>query len=116
VLSGKAEREVAAVEQLAKEWPDFPEMTSAIHEYEARQTDEAKFVYALDKLMPILLNYLNQGRSWQHHGVTFEKFVAEKEAKVPISPEIYAYYKELLAILQEHLDFFANEKQLAPKS
>jgi putative hydrolase of HD superfamily len=116
VLSGKAEREAAAVEQLAKEWPDFPEITSAIHEYEARQTDEAKFIYALDKLMPILLNYLNQGRSWQHHGVTFEKFVAEKEAKIPISPEIYAYYKELLAILQEHLDFFANEEQPAPKS
>ncbi len=103
----KADREADAVKQLAKEWPDFPDMHAAIHEYETRQTAEAKFVYALDKLMPILLNYLNQGKVWRHHGVTFEEFVVEKESKIPLSPEVDTYYRQLLTLLQNHPEFFA---------
>ena len=108
VLDGKAAREAVAIEKLAEEWPDFPEMHTTIREYEARQTEEAKFVYALDKFIPILLNYLNQGRTWQYEGITFEKFLAEKEAKIPVSPEIDHYYRELLEILRDHLEFFAH--------
>jgi putative hydrolase of HD superfamily len=75
VQQGKAGREHIAINKLADEWPDFPEMHSAIEEYEARQSNEAKFTYALDKLMPIVLNYLNQGRAWQHEGITFERLL-----------------------------------------
>jgi putative hydrolases of HD superfamily len=109
VLHGKAERETAAIKQLATDWADFPEMLQAIMGYEGRQTEEAKFVYALDKLMPILLNYLTEGRSWKEHGVAFKRFVEEKEAKIPISPEVYEYYKEIVAMLEAHPDFFAPE-------
>ncbi|MCB0081064.1 MAG: HD domain-containing protein [Caldilineaceae bacterium] len=38
-------------------------------EYEARQTPEAQFAYALDRLMPLLQNYHNQGSTWQENGV-----------------------------------------------
>ncbi len=106
VLQGKAERERAAIDKLVEEWPDFPELATAIHEYEARQSNEAKFVYALDKLMPVVLNYLNQGRTWQHEGITFERLVAEKEAKIRLSPEAFPYYQQLIATLQVRPDFF----------
>ncbi len=56
MLASKAEREAQAVAQLAREWADFPELVEAIRAYEARDSEEAKFVYALDKVMPIILN------------------------------------------------------------
>lgn len=61
-IDQKKVREEAAVEKLWADWPDFPELIEAIEDYEERNTEEAKFVYALDKLLPALLNYLNEGR------------------------------------------------------
>lgn len=39
-------------------------------EFESAQTADAKFAKALDRIIPMLLNYYNQGQSWQEHGVT----------------------------------------------
>jgi len=113
-LASKHEREAAAIEQLRSEWQDFTDLAAAIDEYESRESAEAKFVYALDKIMVITVNMLNGGKNWHQHGVTFEKFVAEKEKKVPISPDVYAYYKQLYAILVEQPHLFASEKTEHP--
>lgn len=107
ILSTKADREAAAVQKLAADWADFPDMVHDIRSYEARESAEAKFVYALDKVMPAILNYLNEGDIWRRYHITIDQFIAEKEAKVPVSPEVYAYYTELLAILRKHPEFFA---------
>ena len=110
IIASKAEREAAAVKQLKQEWRDFPGLLTAIDEYEHRQSAEAKFVYALDKIMVITLNMLSNGKTWHKHGVTFEQFVAEKEKKVPTSPEIYAYYKQLYDLLLTQPHLFARPK------
>ncbi|MGD8233027.1 HD domain-containing protein [Vibrio sp. TRT 1302] len=39
-------------------------------EFESATTADAKFAKALDRIIPMLLNYHNQGQSWQEHGVT----------------------------------------------
>ena len=39
-------------------------------EFEARQTPEARFAAALDRLQPLLLNFHTHGRAWRQHGVT----------------------------------------------
>lgn len=105
-------REEAAQKQLAEEWPDFPELHEAIEEYESRSSEEAKFVYALDKLMPSMINYLDDGYFWKKHGITLDMFKHEKETKMPVSPEIYPYYHELLALLEEDIDrFFPAEEK-----
>jgi putative hydrolases of HD superfamily len=108
-VAGKADREAAAINKLAADWPDFPDMIKAIRDYEARRTNEAKFVYALDKLMPIILNYLNQGRTWRHDSITLENVKAYKDAKIAKSPEVYVYYEQLLDILRGHPEFFARQ-------
>ncbi len=113
-LNSKHEREAAAVKRLKQEWADFPDLFDAIDEYEHRESAEAKFVYALDKIMVITLNILNGGKTWLEHGVTFAQFVAEKEKKVPISPEVYAYYRQLHNLLLTQPQLFApakNEQQ-----
>jgi len=107
-LASKHQREQQAVKLLAKDWPDFTDLHDAIKEYEARQSDEAKFVYALDKLMPTFLNVMSKGYFWLKHSITYERFREEKAAKVAISPEINNYYEQLLKLLQEHPEYFAR--------
>src|SRR5436190_1301592 len=46
--------EVLAAKKLKKQWPSFKSMHDLIEEYEALISPEAKFVYAMDKLIPIL--------------------------------------------------------------
>ncbi len=38
-------------------------------EFEARQTPEARFAAAVDRLQPLLHNYLTEGKAWREHGV-----------------------------------------------
>ena len=109
-LATKKAREAAGTAQLKQEWADFPELGDAIDEYEQRETAEAKFVYALDKIMVITLNMLSGGKAWLEHDVTFEHFEAEKEKKVPVSPDIYAYYQQLHDLLIAQPQLFAPTK------
>lgn len=109
-LSEKADREAAAIKKLEQDWQDFPELLHAIHEYEQRDTNEAKFIYALDKLQPALMGYLNDGRGWRKNGVTFTRFLAEKEKKITaISDEINEYYLQLRTILEQEPNLFAEK-------
>lgn len=109
-LGTKAAREAAGTAQLKQEWTDFPDLSEAIEEYEQRASAEAKFVYALDKIMVITLNILSEGKAWREHGVTFEDFETEKEKKVPVSPDIYEYYKKLHTLVIEQSHLFAPSK------
>jgi putative hydrolase of HD superfamily len=100
------ERESQALTRLEGEWVDFPGLIGCIKEYETLVSEEAKFVYALDKLQPAIMDYLNEGRIWHKLNITFAKFIAEKEKKIPVSPEVYEYYQQLREILEENLHLF----------
>jgi putative hydrolase of HD superfamily len=99
ILATKESREKAALARLKSEWADFKAMTHLIEEYEHRRTPEAKFVYALDKIMPIMQIYINEGKTWQEEGITVAKLHHYKENKIALSPEIQPYYDQLRAIL-----------------
>jgi putative hydrolases of HD superfamily len=99
-------REQRALVKIKKQWADFPDLTDAITEYEESESEEAKFVYALDKLQPSIMDYTNEGRNWRKLGITFDKFIEEKEKKIPRSPEITEYYHELRNILEKKLHLF----------
>ncbi|KAM3114910.1 HD domain-containing protein [Phormidesmis sp. 146-33] len=42
-------------------------------EFEAKQTSDAQFAAALDRIQPVLHNYYTQGGTWKKAGVTIEK-------------------------------------------
>lgn len=95
-LASKADREKAAYLRLAAEWPDFDTMAEYILAYEEMADEEAKFVYALDKLLPILLvNLYEKHAYWAKYKITFEQF-AEKKKQMLASKYIAPYYNELL--------------------
>ncbi|AUJ35530.1 TPA: HD domain-containing protein [Vibrio vulnificus] len=68
----QAEKELAAARRLFGMLPadQGEELFQLWLEFEAAQTADAKFGKALDRIIPMLLNYHNQGQSWQEHGVT----------------------------------------------
>lgn len=69
------EKELIAAERLFGMLPSDQgdELFSLWKEFEAAQSDDAKYAKALDRLIPMLLNYHNDGQSWKEHGVTREQ-------------------------------------------
>ncbi len=69
------EKELAAAKRLFGMLPE--EQGRALLElwleFEAAESADAKFAKALDRLIPMLLNYHNDGQSWQEHGVSREQ-------------------------------------------
>ncbi|TMV51950.1 HD domain-containing protein [Paenibacillus mesophilus] len=74
-LEGKYEREQAAANRLFGLLPEDQraEFMELWEEFEARETNEAKFAAAMDRLQPVLLNCENEGQSWKEHGITSEQ-------------------------------------------
>ncbi|MDW2125588.1 HD domain-containing protein [Vibrio sp. 2033] len=71
----QAKKEIRAAERLFGMLPSDQEqeLLALWHEFEAAQTDDAKYAKALDRLIPMLLNYHNNGQSWKEHGVSSEQ-------------------------------------------
>jgi putative hydrolase of HD superfamily len=70
----KAEREQQAAKRLFGLLPadQAAELHQLWQEFEARQTPEARFANAIDRVMPLLLNYETRGKSWQENGIRNE--------------------------------------------
>ncbi len=65
-------------------------------EFEARQTPEARYAAALDRLQPFLHNYYTQGKTWQEHGITSKQVVAHTRSIADGSPALWQYVGELI--------------------
>ncbi len=58
-------------------------------EFEARETREAVFAYAVDRLLPVLQNLHNHGQSWRENGITLDQVVAVNAAIGLACPEVW---------------------------
>jgi putative hydrolase of HD superfamily len=108
--AGQAAKEQAAAERIFGLLPDDQrdELRSLWDEFEARQTSEARFAKAVDRLGPILHNYCTQGRAWQEHGVT-RRLAAETNRHIADgSPELWAFVERLFEDA-ERRGYFAAE-------
>ena len=67
----KVERELRAAARLFGLLPDdqAAEFRALWEEFEDQATAESRFANALDRLMPLLHNYLNDGHVWREHHV-----------------------------------------------
>lgn len=103
-----AEKE--ALTELQKRWPDFKDMTTMIEKYEEQKLPEAIFVKSLDKIAPLLLQILSEGKTWKYHNMSRRDIIKHKEEKTKNSPEIQAIWTELKKIVLEHDEYFNNGK------
>ena len=106
----RSKNELRAAKKIEKQWPTFTSYKDMVQEYEARQTPEAKFIYALDKLLPILNIYLYKGRSWHIMGISLEEMKRVKVGKVDVSPEIAEYYRQFLKLVEQKPKLFGSKQ------
>ena len=94
----KAEKERAAAERIFGLLP--AEQADALRarweEFETRQTPEAKFAAALDRLQPLLLNFHTQGHAWRKHQVRRSQVMAVNASIAEGAPELWEFARGLI--------------------
>lgn len=98
---GRVEREKVAADRLFGLLPGAqgPELRSLWDEFEEGCTPTARFAIALDRLLPLLLNDLLEGGSWQTHGVTRSQVLRRM---APIEEGIPALWPLVLEIVERN--------------
>jgi putative hydrolase of HD superfamily len=76
--------------------PDGAVLRALWDEYEARDTPEARFAYACDRLQPMLMNLGLGGGSWLEHGVDFDRVREINGRIVDGSPRVWGVAEQLL--------------------
>lgn len=71
----KAEREMQAAERLFGMLPaeQREELMALWQEFEKQESAEARFASSLDRLQPLIHNYMNQGYTWRKFGIHSEQ-------------------------------------------
>lgn len=75
--SEKEEKERKASKRIFGILPDEQrkEFISLWSEFEKRETAEAKFAAAIDRLEPLMQNYYNEGDTWLKYDIKFEQII-----------------------------------------
>jgi len=108
-LETKGSREAAALDRLSEEYAAFPWIAETVRAYERQDTEEARFVKAMDKVLVLLFDYVEKGLFYQENKITQEQWRAtmqkhrEKAAK---HPGVFKYYDELWNLLLANPQFF----------
>lgn len=97
-LKDQEEREQRAAKRIFGLLPaeSGAELRAIWDEFEARRSPEAKFARALDRLQPMVLNYINGGGPWQEHGVRADQVREINGCIEDGAPELWRYAEELI--------------------
>lgn len=94
----KQEREQKAAERLFSMLP--PNQASAMRhlweEFEARETPEARFAAAIDRLQPMLLNFLSEGFAWKKFDITADRVFDRNEQIKDGSKQLWEYAQQII--------------------
>ncbi|HET9443432.1 MAG TPA: HD domain-containing protein, partial [Acidimicrobiales bacterium] len=105
--AGQAERERAAADRLYGLLPDDQgrALRRLWEEFEARETPDARFAAALDRLQSVLLNLATDGRAWREHGITADRVRAANAHMARGSAALWNHVSALLdgAVARGHL-------------
>jgi putative hydrolases of HD superfamily len=86
-LASKEAREQAAADRLFGLLPESvgAHLRELWDEYERGDTPEARYVMAIDRMAPMLLNLAEGGTTWREHGITRERVIARNGTHVEAS-------------------------------
>jgi len=88
--------------KIAKEFSEFENLQLALESYEQQADPESRFIYVLDKLIPILNIYNDAGRSWKKDEITLQMLLDKKVDKIAKDPDLNSIFQELVILLQGH--------------
>lgn len=93
----------------------FPWVLEAVRQYEDQVTGEAKFVKSVDKLLPLLYDYIEEGLFYQENRITVEAWqqqLAAHRKKAQTHAGAFEYYDELWNLLLANPHFFHTKKNI----
>ena len=106
----KEERELAAAERIYGLLPDDQRdrFRRLWDEFEAKESADARFAAAVDRLQPLLLNHAAGGGAWQEHGITSDRVLKRNAPIGTSSTALWDAAQQLIAdavakgYLEEH--------------
>lgn len=94
----KAEREQKAADRIFNILPkdQANEIRSLWDEFEEMKTAEAKFAAALDRMQPLIHNYMTEGGSWKRHNIRKEQVMKRAKPISAGSNELWNFIEEII--------------------
>lgn len=105
----KEQREQTALNKIKNDFSQFRDLTAILDRYIKQLDSESKFIYSLDKLIPIINIELNNNDFYKKSQTTYEDMIAVKDQKISNDPTVYKYFKLLTEYLREDVKFFWPE-------
>jgi len=105
-LKSKKIREADGILKLMENLENFPDLCFWIKKYEERTDAESKLVYAVDKLLPIMAIYLDNGHAWKTHKIDIDSLVKKNKERIAISSIVEKYFNLILEAIRNEIKLF----------
>jgi putative hydrolases of HD superfamily len=92
------EKEIIAADRLFNILPDdqAQEYRNLWDEFEEKETPEARFAHAVDRLHPMLMNFNSNGRSWIENGISADMVAAKNKHMEEGAAFLWEYSREFI--------------------
>lgn len=99
-LDGQEDKEIKAANRLFGLLPEsqFNELKQLWLEFEAAETNDARFAKAMDRVLPLIQNMANEGGSWVRHKVKKSQVLDRNKYLNGLTPTLWSYACEQIEI------------------
>jgi len=73
------------------------EFQKLFYEFDSRKTNDAKFAAAIDRLQPMIHNYMTKGKSWKKHKVSSAEVIERNKHMGEGSKKLWQYAQTLIS-------------------
>jgi putative hydrolase of HD superfamily len=107
--NSKHQREHDAQLRIKKEFSEFADLHDVIEHYEERGDKESQFVYTVDKLIPMITNYVQDGRTWKEMDLPFDRAIGQKRERIGDEPYVRELLEQLITLIEKDRLKYFNE-------
>lgn len=104
----KANNEKQAADRIAAEYPDFPWLIQTYTKYESLNSNEARYVYALDKIYPHLLIIVGDHHPVHPSWEAYQKTELVARQKIEAFPALLPLFDELCVMFRQKPGYFST--------
>jgi 5'-deoxynucleotidase YfbR-like HD superfamily hydrolase len=99
-LVSKEEREKQGLAKLKADFAWLPHFAQLVESYEAQKIPEARFVRVCDKLMPLLVHFVEQGKTLRAY-ITAEPLLQNSAERAAALRHDYPEFETIIALREE---------------
>ncbi len=103
-FESKKKREELSILKIENNFKEFIDIKLYIERYEKLEDEESKFVYALDKIIPLISIFLDKGHAWKTHRIDIDLLIKKNKERVKISAVAEKYFLMMIKKIQEYFE------------